>query len=76
MFTAMRAIISPRRRRSSMKRVVTMPQVGIHEPRWSPGGSAGIGVGAGPGAPTSVMVGHSASPRRLVTSRNHDSSEA
>ena len=33
MFTAIRAIISPRRLRSSMKRVVTMPQVGIHEPR-------------------------------------------
>ena len=33
MFTAIRAIMSPRRRRSSMKRVVTMPQVGIHEPR-------------------------------------------
>ena len=56
MFTAMRAIISPRRLRSSMKRVVTMPQVGIHEPRWSPRGSAGIGTGAGPGAPTSVTV--------------------
>ena len=33
MFTAMRAMISPRRRRSSMKRVVIMPHVGIHEPR-------------------------------------------
>ena len=35
MLTAIRAIIRPRRLRSSMKRVVTMPHVGIHEPRWS-----------------------------------------
>ena len=33
MLTAIRAIISPRRLRSSMKRVVIMPHVGIHEPR-------------------------------------------
>ena len=33
MLTAMSAIISPRRLRSSMSRVVIMPQVGIHEPR-------------------------------------------
>ena len=33
MLTAINAIIRPRRRRSSMKRVVIMPQVGIHEPR-------------------------------------------
>ena len=33
MFTAISAIIRPRRRRSSMKRVVTMPRVGTHEPR-------------------------------------------
>ena len=33
MLTAIRAIISPRRLRSSMNRVVTMAQVGIHEPR-------------------------------------------
>ena len=33
MLTAIRAIIRPRRLRSSMKRVVTMPHVGIHEPR-------------------------------------------
>ena len=33
MLTAINAIISPRRRRSSMQRVVIMPHVGIHEPR-------------------------------------------
>ncbi len=56
MFTAIRAMISPRRRRSSMKRVVIMPQVGIHEPRWSPRVSVGTGVAAGPGVPRSVTV--------------------
>jgi hypothetical protein len=33
MLTAINAIIRPRRRLSSMKRVVIMPQFGIHEPR-------------------------------------------
>ena len=56
MFTAISAIISPRRRRSSIKRVVIMPQFGIHEPRWSTGVCPGIGVGAEPGAPTSVTT--------------------
>ena len=35
MFTTIRAIMRPRRLRSSMNRVAIMPPVGIHEPRWS-----------------------------------------
>ena len=78
MFTATRAMIKPRRLRSSMKRVVIMPHVGIHEPRWSLSAGARMGVGAGPGC-RCADVGdrrHSEAPNRLVTERNHCSSEA
>ena len=37
MFTTIRAIMRPRRLRSSMNRVAIMPPVGIDDPRWSRG---------------------------------------
>ena len=73
MVTTMRATMRPRRLRSSMNRVAIIPPVGIHEPRRSGDGSEGDRgrhrgdhVGCG---------GHSDAPSRLVTCRNHDSSE-
>jgi hypothetical protein len=47
MFTTIRAIISPRRLRSSMNLVAIMPPVGIQDPLWSRGPSNGAAGGGG-----------------------------
>ncbi len=56
MLTARSVIISPFLRRSSMNRVVTMVQVGTHDPRWSGRWLSGTGAGPGVVASTAAMV--------------------
>ena len=66
--------MSPRRLRSSMNRVAIMAPVGIGDPRRSLGGGDSR---RGPSSGAHVRNGgHCVSPNRLVTCRNHDSSEA
>ena len=77
MLTTIRAIMRPRRFRSSMIRVAIMAPLGTHEPRWScaaPSDAGGSGIRARGGG--HGRGGHSGSPNRVVTSRNQDSSEA
>ena len=78
MVTRIRVIMSPRRLRSSMNRVAIMPPVGIHDPRRSRDElrRAGAGTGCGAAAVRRRNGRHSEAPSRLVTCRNHDSSEA
>ena len=73
MFTTIKAIMRPRRLRSSMNLVAIMAPVGIGDPRWSRDEPAcGRRTGAVP-----VRHGrHYEAPSRLVTCRNHASSEA
>ena len=44
--TSVRAIMRPRRFRSSMNRVVIIAAVGNHDPRWSGAAPSGAGLGA------------------------------
>ena len=73
MVTTIRATIRPRRFRSSMNRVAIIPPVGIHDPRRS--GACPRGIGAADRSDHIGCGGHSDAPNRLVTCRNHDSSE-